>query len=114
MNTRPPSNVAAIQSLKDQNWTVKIQHYRRPNKGFYENNLVKDREFRDSLRNLFDQRFYWREEISHFGGATELILQKGEEKIVVRADCYVKDRFARRLGVREALKKLESLYGIHP
>lgn len=87
MNTRPPSNAAAIQSLKDN---------------------------RDSLQNLFNPSYYWREEISHFGGATELILQKGEEKIVVRADCYAKDRFARRLGVREALKKLENLFGIKP
>lgn len=118
MNTRPQSNAAAIQRrrnpvAKRPKLERKIQHYRRVpvlevdgNK--WEKQIVPDFEWR---KFLFTGYYDLPDEN---GGATELILKKGEEKIVVRADCYAKDRFARRLGVREALKKLENLYGIKP
>ena len=74
--------------------------------------LVRDSDFRGSIENLDNPSYFWNTEISHFGGATELELTRGEEKIVVRADCYAKDRFNRKLGVKFALSKLENLYGI--
>lgn len=113
MNTRPPSNAAAIKSLKDQGFGIKIHHYRRVpvfqiEESKWGKEVVPDFEWR---KFLFTGYYDLPDEN---GGATELILEKGEVKIVVRADCYYKDRFCRRVGVSYALKKLESLYGIKP
>jgi hypothetical protein len=112
MQTRPLANKPALDNLKSQGWEVNISHWRRPNKGMFKAKLVRDKDYRDSLGNLANPSFYWNNEISHFGGATELELIRGEEKIVVRADCYAKDRFCRRTGIKFALDKLEKLCGI--
>ena len=117
MNTRPPSNATAIQSLKDQNWSVKIQHYRRvptlPKKDIKKDIGKVGVKF--NIKTMPD--YEWRSSYFHYqplenGGATEINLVRGEEKIIVRADCYAKDRFCRRLGVSAVLGKLENLYGI--
>ena len=111
MNTRPPSNAAAIKSLEDQGYNVRIQHFRRVpifqiENSKWEKKVIPDFEWRKYLfTNYYDLP-------DENGGATEITLKRGEEKIVVRADCYVKDRFCRRIGVSYAMKKLESLYGI--
>jgi len=39
-------------------------------------------------------------------------IQKGDEEIVVRATCYAKDKFSRRIGVLNCLEKLKNLYNI--
>lgn len=117
---KTPTNTAALNSLKDQGWKVDVMHYRRLNEGAYfpyeyeirKGRIVKDSVYRQSIQGFSDKPDFWREEISHFGGATVLELTRSEEKIIVRADCYVKDRFNRKLGVSACLKKLENLYGI--
>ena len=117
---KTPTNTAALNVLKNQGWKVNVTHYRRLNDEAYfpyeyeigKGRVVKDSVYRQSIQGFSDKSDFWREEISHFGGATEMILERGEEKITVRADCYVKDRFNRKLGVAACLKKLENLYGI--
>lgn len=115
MNTRPPSNKPILDKLKNDGYRIKIEHFRRvpvrplnPDATAWSKQVIPDREWREFL---FTNNYDLPDEN---GGATELTLERGEEKIVVRADCYYKDRFCRRVGVREALKKLESLYGIKP
>lgn len=112
MKNKTPTNAATLNNLKDQGWEIYITHYRRPNKGMFDAKLVRDKDYRESLPKGKFAHVYWQEEISHFGGATELQLTRGEEKITVRADCYAKDRFSRRVGVKFALDKLKSLYNI--
>lgn len=115
---KTPTNTAALNSLKSQGWNVNIVHWRHLHKGAFvecdgrQGLLIKDKDYRETLKDMPDKFEFWDIEVSHFGGATEIILVRGEEKIVVRADCYVKDRFSRRLGVKAALNKLENLYGI--
>lgn len=115
---KTPTNTAALNALKSQGWKVNVTHYRHLNDEAYypkeieKGRIVKDSVYRRSIQGCIDKSNFWREEISHFGGATTLELTCGEEKITVRADCYVKDRFARKLGVSACLKKLENLYGI--
>lgn len=111
MNTRPPSNAAAIQSLENQGYKIRIQHFRRVPVLQIENRqwkleVVPDFEWR---KYFFTNHYDLPDEN---GGATEITLVKDEEKTVVRADCYYKDRFCRRIGISYALKKLENLYGI--
>lgn len=110
---KTPTNTAALNNLKSQGWEVDVTHWRHLNKGFYiEAALIKDKDFRDGLEGFSRKHYYWNTEVSHFGGATVLELIRGEEKITVRADCYIKDRFNRKLGVRAALDKLQKLYNI--
>lgn len=117
---KTPTNTTALNALKSQGWKVNVTHYRHLNDEAYfpyeyeigKGRVVKDSVYRQSIQGFVDKPNFWREEISHFGGATTLELTRGEEKITVRADCYIKDRFARKLGVSACLKKLENLYGI--
>lgn len=108
---KTPTNTAALNVLKSQGFKVIINHHRRcPTFNIKENkweiNLIPDFEWR---KYLFTNYYDLPEEK---GGATILTLLRGEEKITVRTDCYIKDRFCRRLGVFECLKKLENLYGV--
>lgn len=115
---KTPTNTTALNSLKSQGWNVNIFHWRLLKKNAYvlhssrQGMMIRDKDYRETLNNFDDRSALWNTEVSHFGGATEIILERGEEKIIVRADCYVKDRFSRRLGVRAALDKLKKLYDI--
>lgn len=109
---KTPTNTAALNSLKSQGWKIYVEHYRRPYDDMFSQKLVKDKDYRNSLNGASNPSWFWNDEIDHFGGATVLKLIRGEEEIAVRADCYIGDRFTRRLGVAACLKKLESLYGI--
>lgn len=123
-NMKTPPNTAALNNIKNQGWTINIVHWRLLKKDAYvphdgrQGLLIRDRDYRESLKGYEslksddDYCSCWTFEVSHFGGATEIILERGEEKIVVRADCHVKDRFSRRLGVKTALDKLKKLYDI--
>lgn len=107
----PPSNKLALESLKSQGYKVIINHYRRVPIKNIENNgwtvsLTADFEWRQFLHT----GFYDLPEEK--GGATILTLIRGEEKIIVRADCYIHDSFCRRLGAKAALDKLKKLYNI--
>lgn len=111
MNTRPPSNAAAIQSLKDQGFDVKINHYRQvlnvrnihELRVRYE--IVPDYDWRLDPHNLW---------LMDNGGATTLKLTRGTEQYEIRANCYHKDRFCRRIGVKYCLDKLAEQYDIKP
>ena len=104
MNKKTPPNTLALKNLKDQSWEVQIRHYRRWKNG---GDDISD----SSLRNLGYADIY-KESIAQTGGATELILDKDGVCIIIRSTCYYKDNFCRRIGVRECLKKLETLYNI--
>lgn len=109
MNTKTPPNTAAINSLKQQGWSLKIKHFRR--KAFKDKTepLIADSTIR-ALKDIFPDISYGI--VSQTGGATEIVLEKGEQKIIVRADCYARDHFCKRLGTRAALDKLKKLYNI--
>ncbi len=105
------TNTAALNILKSQGFKVVINHYRRCptfniQESKWEINLIPDFEWR---KYLFTGCYGLPGEK---GGATILTLLRGEEKITVRADCYIKDRFCRRAGVKAALDKLQKLYNI--
>lgn len=116
MNTKTPPNTAALKSLKNQGFSLKITHYRRKKWKDKEEPLMSDKEIREAIK--WNSKFYSRGEgfdyhlFSERGGATELELKRGEEIIKVRADCYVKDSFSKRQGVFECLKRLKQIYGI--
>ena len=109
MNKKTPPNTAAIKSLKNQGYSVKIKHFRR--KAFKDKDqpLIADSTIR-ALKDIFPDISYGI--VSQTGGATEIVLEKEEQKIIVRADCYAKDHFCKRLGLRAALDKLKKLYDI--
>jgi len=109
---KPPPNTTSLNSLKSQGYKVIINHCRRVWGYDYIEakwgvRLVPDSEWRVAC---FNNGFYKLPEEK--GGATILTLIRGEEKIIVRADCYIKDSFCRRQGVLATLNKLEKLYGI--
>lgn len=116
--TRPPANKPALDNLKSQGYHLTVTHYRSDKR----KNLLKDqyiRTFADwpppHVKSEYERKQYHREiwnAVSQFGGATELHLVKGDQNITVRVECYAKDRFSRRLGVRAALNKLKALYNI--
>lgn len=109
MNTKTPPNTAAINSLKQQGFSVKISHYRRKAFKDKEQPLIADSTIR-ALKDIFPDISYGI--VSQTGGATEIVLEKGEQKIIVRADCYAKDHFCKRLGVFHCLKRLTHLHDI--
>lgn len=109
--TRPQPNTATIQNLKNQGWKIDVIHYRRKSWKDKEEPLIADKTFRGLIKD-FPLAYSWDCDVSHFGGATEIILSRGEETIAVRADCYVKDRFCRRLGTKAALDRLKKLHNI--
>ncbi len=109
MNTKTPPNTAALKSLKNQGYSLKITHYRRKKWKDKFEPLIADKTIR-KLKNSFPEFGYHL--FSERGGATVLELQKGEEKITVRADCYHKDSFSKRAGVKACLERLEKLHWI--
>ena len=117
MNTKTPPNTAALKSLKNQGFSVKINHFRRKKWKDKFEPLLSDKKIREAMS------FYKGEPMlatysfgyhlfSERGGATVLELKRGEEQIKVRADCYVKDSFSKREGVKQCLERLEKLHGI--
>lgn len=108
MNTKIPPNTPALKSLKNQGYSLKITHFRRKLWKDKKEQLLADKAIRENIRH----GGFGYEMVSERGGATVLELQKGEEKITVRADCYHKDTFSKRQGVLECLKRLEKLHGI--
>lgn len=109
MNQKTPPNTAAIKSLKNQGFSVKISHYRRKKWKDKFEPLLADKKIREAIK--FRGGICY----SHFsecGGATELELNRGEEIIKVRADCYVKDHFCKRVGVSQCLDRLKNLHNI--
>lgn len=109
MNTKTPPNTAAINSLKQQGFSVKIKHFRRKKWKDKLEPLITDKTIR-KLKNSFPEFGYHL--FSECGGATELELNRGEEIIKVRADCYVKDHFSKRQGVKTCLDRLKNLHNI--
>jgi hypothetical protein len=126
-SNRPTPNKEALTRLKEQGFEVTVQHFRRVRCKRDKNErpahrIVPDNERREWEKRVlrqdgvtlsqcfYDAIGYDAPEIK--GGATELTLQRGEEKITVRADCYAKDTFCRRLGVKACLEKLEKLHSI--
>lgn len=102
-NTKTPPNTAAIKALKNQGFSVKITHWRKKLWKDKKQPLIPDKSVR-ATKNYHI--------VSHFGGATTLFLKKGDEEITVRADCYAKDRFDKRQGIKAALDRLEKLHNI--
>ena len=107
-NTKPAPNTAALQNLKSQGYKISIKHLRRKKWKDKLEPLIQDRAIRENIK----RGGYGYEMVSERGGATELELTKGEEKIIIRADCYVKDSFSKKMGVKVALDKLKTLYNI--
>ena len=108
MNTKTPPNTAALKSLKNQGFKISISHYRRKLWKDKKEQLLADKKIRENAK--FGGFGY--EMVSERGGATLLELKRGEEEIKVRADCYHRDSFCKRLGVLECLKRLEKLHNI--
>ncbi len=120
-NTRPPTNTESLIRLKNQNFSVRITHFRKvksldiDDDGLYVYKVDPILHHDSYVRKVNKETP--EDEIPYFkylpsGGATELELLNGEEKIIVRATCYAKDKFARRIGVANCLKKLKELYNI--
>ncbi len=114
-NKRPPSNTESLIRLKDQQYDVRIEHYRaavHPMKDEIE--IVNDRTWRKPVKmvghlgDVYDVFVTPRQ----MGGGTKLTLTRGEEEIVVLAFCNEQDRFCRRIGVKTALAKLKKLHDI--
>lgn len=116
MNQKTPPNTAALKSLKNQNFKIKITHYRRKKWKDKLEPLMADKKIREAInwmpRNLPKEEGFGYHLFSERGGATVLELQKGEEIITVRADCYVRDSFSKKEGVKQCLARLEKLHGI--
>lgn len=116
MNQKTPPNTAALKSLKNQGYSLKITHYRRKKWKDKQEPLMADKQIREAVswmpRNLPKGEGFGYHLFSERGGATVLELQKGEEKITVRADCYHKDSFSKRAGVKACLERLEKLHAI--
>lgn len=116
MNQKTPPNTAALKSLKNQGFSLKITHYRRKKWKDKQEPLMADKKIREAASwncvNRFHDKGFGYHLFSERGGATVLELQKGEEKITVRADCYHKDSFSKRAGVKACLERLEKLHAI--
>ncbi len=116
MNQKTPPNTAALKSIKNQGYSVKITHYRRKKWKDKFEPLLSDKKIREGMSfnnfKLLPEMNFGYHLFSERGGATVLELQKGEEKITVRADCYHKDSFSKRAGVKACLERLEKLHAI--
>jgi hypothetical protein len=110
VSKKAPKNDAALKSLKDQGYHVKIEHFRRN----YFNELVPDKVCSDKfgwlLINVWNLCYAF--DVTLTGGATKMILVKDENKIEIVSTCYWKDRFCRKHGVKACLEKLEKDYNI--
>jgi hypothetical protein len=111
MNKKAPSNANSLNYFKSVGFTVTINHFRRvfnydENASKWKFEIVPDGEWRKNAR----ESFYFSNGPEEKGGATELTLTRGTEQYKVRAECYVKDSFCRRLGVRACLDKLDKIF----
>ncbi len=113
---RPPSNTESLIRLKDQQYNVRIEHFRLTVHPLEtEPKLVHDSLWRKPLKvknSLSGDIYTVFVEPRQMGGATIMTLTKGEEKITVQSVCNEKDHFARRIGVSECLNKLKKLHNI--
>lgn len=110
MNKKAPSNANSLDFYKSQGFTVQIKHFRRvymytSNSPKWKYHIVPDSLWRSKV-----EETYYMEYPDEKGGATELTLTRGNEEYKVRSDCYVKDSFCRRLGVRACLDKLDNIF----
>lgn len=120
-NKKTPTNTESLIKLKNQGYHYRIQHLRKVKAldigedGLYcykvDPVLHNDSFVRKVNKDVAE------DEIPYFkylpeGGATEMRIQKDDEEIVVRATCYAKDKFSRRIGVLNCLEKLKNLYNI--
>lgn len=112
MNTKTPPNTAAIKSLKNQGFKIKINHFRRKKWKDKFEPLLSDKKIREAMSWNIGEGAFGYHLFSERGGATILELKRGEEEIKVRADCYHKDGFSKRQGVLQCLKRLEKLHNI--
>ena len=105
VSKKAPKNDAALKSLKNQGFHVKIEHFRRDFVG----EIIPDSDIRivDGVNELI-----YLYEIDLRGGATKMILVKDNNEIEVVSTCYWKDRFCRKHGVKACLDKLEKDYNI--
>lgn len=108
MNTKTPPNTDAIKNLKSQGFHVTIRHYRKKLWKDKEEPLLLDKSIRENQKH----GGFGYEMISQRGGATEMIVEKEDQKVTVRADCYVRDSFCKRQGVKICLDRLEKLHNI--
>lgn len=115
MNKKTPPNTAAIKNLKSQGFQVTIHHYRRKKWKDKLEPLLADKKIREAMSwntgtgSMGAFGYYL---FSERGGATVIELKRGEEEIKVRADCYHKDSFCKRQGVKTCLDRLEKLHNI--
>lgn len=105
VSKKAPKNDAALKSLKNQGYHVKIEHFRRD----FDGEIIPDRDIRivDGINDVI-----YEFEINLRGGATKMILVKDDNKIEIVSTCYWKDRFCRKHGVKACLEKLEKEYNI--
>lgn len=108
MNQKTSPNTAALKSLKNQGYSVKINHFRRKKWKDKLEPLMADKKIREAMS--FGGINY--QHFSEHGGATVLELKRGEEEIKVRADCFHRDSFSKRAGVKACLDRLEKLHNI--
>ncbi len=112
---RPPSNTESLIRLKDQQYSVHIEHYRVVAYPFEtEPKLVHDKTWRQPLKikGALGDIYTVFVEPRQTGGATTLKVQRDNEQIVVQSVCNSKDHFARRVGVKNCLEKLKKLHNI--
>lgn len=107
-----------IQRLKDQGYTVRIQHVRKfpnayiyENTGDYENMMTKgefikasqDRKlFREDMWSIYNGAKYGLE-VSPTGGFTSVVIQRGEHLISKGKKNFTHTTFNRKIGVQAAL-----------
>ena len=108
MNQKTPPNTPALKALQNQGFQISIKHFRRKLWKDKKEQLLADKAIRENIKH----GGFGYEMISERGGATELSLTKGDETIKVRADCYHKDSFCKRQGVKICLDRLEKLHNI--
>lgn len=102
------NNLIALSSLKRQNYKITIRHWRKKLWRDKEEPLILDKSIRENKK----QGGFGYQLVSEKGGATEIFLEKDDQVIAVRADCFHRDAFCKRVGVAECLKRLKTLHGI--
>lgn len=105
-------NKPILEALKAEGWEIEINHYRQVFDALTGKVVtVKDSEWRAKKEIVYDflgisGQDVYRYSVPHeFGGATTMKLKRGEEEVTVRAECYVKDNFCRRHGVKVCLER---------
>lgn len=122
-NKKTPTNTESLIRLNQQGYQVKVRHLRKVKAlsinedGLFVYKVDPVLHSDSVVREVIKEADVEKGEIPYFkylpeGGATEMRIQKGDEEIVVRATCYAKDKFSRRIGVLNCLEKLKNLYNI--